>query len=159
MASQTEKLGLYTWLENDPVDFEQLNNNFEKLESCSMVVESGTKTSGYSGGPSGYNATWYYKKYSDKTIEMSTKLEFTNLKCNYGESAPYHSGDSTVYFPFNFSKIYDVQMSLASNTLGWVVNVTGQSIIDKIMFKVMNVVKEETESYKQVYITVKGVEV
>lgn len=88
---------------------------------------------------------------------MSTKLEFTNIKCNGGSKAPYYSGPSTVQFPFSMSEVYDVQMHLASNTIGWVSDITGKSVLDSVMFRVMAMEYEDDYIYKQVYITVKGV--
>ena len=156
MPNTTSKLSLNTWLENDVVDFEKVNENFEKLDNMVMCIESGTKTANFSGGTTSA-ATWQYKKFSDRTVEMSAKLEFTNLKCNGGSGSPYYSGDSKVYFPFSFSSVYDVQMHLASNTIGWVSDITGKSVLDYVMFRVMGTEYESENVYKQVFITVRGV--
>lgn len=156
MPNTTTNLGLNVWLENDVVNFEDFNENFEKIDDLIMCIESGTITSGYSGGVSG-NATWRYKKYSDGTVEMSTKLEFTNVKCDGGSAAPYYSGTSVVNFPFSMSSVYDVQMHLASNTIGWISDVTERSVLNNVSFRVMGMEYEDTYIYKQVYINVKGV--
>ncbi len=156
MPNKTTNLGLNVFLENEVVDFEQINNNFETIDKQIYCVESGTITSNYTGGSSSV-AVWRYKKYSDGTVEMSTKIEFTNLKCNGGNSAPYYSGDSTLYFPFTLSEVYDVHMHLASNTIGWVSDTTGYSINDFVIFKIMSMSLEEDYIYKQVFINVKGV--
>lgn len=156
MPNQTAKNSFNTFLENEPVDWEQINANWKKLDGMNLCVESGTKTASYTGGTSSA-VTWRYKKYADKTVEMSAKLEFDNLKCNGGSSAPYYSGNSQVFFPFNFTEVYNVQIHLASNTIGWVSNITGKSVLDYIMFKVMGMTSESTNIYKQIMITVKGV--
>lgn len=156
MPNKTKNLGLNTWLESEVVDFEQVNENFETLDAMPMCIESGTKTANYTGGVSG-TTVWRYKKYSDKTIEMSTKMEFTNIKCNGGDVSPYYSGISEVHFPFTLSSVYCVQMHLASNTFGWVTNITGSSVLDLVKFRILNPTKEEEGTYKQVFITVKGV--
>lgn len=156
MATKTPKLGLNIWLENDPVNFEEVNENFKKIDDMVMCIESGEVSSSYSGGVSG-STTWKYKKYSDGTIDMSTKMEFTNIKCNGGSSAPYYSGTLSLYFPFTLSQVYDVQMHLASNTIGWVSDITGQSVLDKVMFRLLNMEYESDYKYKQVFINVKGV--
>ena len=156
MPNQTQNLKLNTWLENEPVDFEQVNDNFRKIDGLVSCVESGTIESSYSGGSSAM-ATWRYKKYSDGTVEMSTKINFTNLKCNGGSSAPYYSGTSTLFFPFQLNQVYDVQMHLASNTIGWVSNITDRSILDYVMFRVMAMELETTDKYKRIFINVKGV--
>lgn len=156
MPNPTTNLGLNTWLENEVVNFEEVNQNFEKLDTMVMCIESGTKTSSYIGGSNDVT-TWRYKKYSDGTIDMSAKLIFTNLKCNGGSAIPYYSVDSKVYFPFSLSEVYDVQMHLASNTIGWVSNITDRSILGYAMFRVMSIKLETTDEYKQIFINVKGV--
>lgn len=156
MATRTPNLGLNTWLESDVVNFEEVNENFEKIDTMVMCTESGEVTSSYSGGVSG-STTWKYKKYSDGTIDISTKMEFTNVKCNGGSAAPYYSGTTTLYFPFTLSQVNDVQMHLASNTIGWVSDITGQSVLDKVMFRLLAMEYESDYEYKQVFINVKGV--
>lgn len=156
MPDKTAKNGFNIFLENDPVDWELINENFEKLDDMSLCYESGSKTAAYTGGTSA-NTTWQYKKYRDGTIEMSTKIEFDNLKCNGGTSSPYYSGTSKVDFPFTMSAVYDVQMHLASNTIGWVSDITGKSVLDYVRFRVMGTALETTNIYKQVFINVKGV--
>ena len=156
MATKTPKLGLNIWLESDPVNFEEVNENIKKIDDMVMCIESGEVSSSYSGGVSG-STTWKYKKYSDGTIDMSTKMEFTNIKCNGGSSAPYYSGTLSLYFPFTLSQVYDVRMHLASNTIGWVSDITGQSVLDKVSFRLLNMESESDYKYKQVFINVKGV--
>lgn len=155
-ANHTPKLGLNIWLENEAVNFEEINANFTKIDSLVNCIESGTATASFSGGTTS-TVTWRYKKYSDGTIDMSAKLEFTNVKCNGGSKAPYYSGNSDVYFPFNLSSIYDVQMHLASNTVGWVSDITSKSVLNKVSFKIMSMDYESSQVYKQVFINVKGV--
>nr|DAI11830.1 MAG TPA: hypothetical protein [Caudoviricetes sp.] len=155
MPNQTAKMQFNTFLENDVVDWSLINDNFEKLDNVVLCVESGEKTAAYSGGVTG-NATWRYKKYSDGSIELYTKMEFDNIKCNGGASSPYYSGTSKVMFPFRLTAVHDVQMHLASNTIGWVSDITGKSVIDYVMFRVMSTAYESTNIYKQVFINVKG---
>lgn len=156
MASKSEKMGFNIFLDTDVVDFELINENFNKLENAVICIESGTKTSSYTGGVSG-STTWRYKKFSDGTIEMTAKMGFDNLKCNGGTTSPYYSGDTKVYFPFTFSSVYDVQMHMASNTIGWVSDITGKSALDHVVFRVMATTKEDSYEYKQIFINVKGV--
>lgn len=154
--NQTKNLKLNTWLENEPVDFEEINDNFEKIDKLPFVIESGSKIGSYTGGSNSSNI-WRYKKYSDGTIEMSTKLEYNNLKCNNGTEAPYYSSDSKVTFPFALKEVYNVQMHLASNTIGWVADITNKTVLDSVTFKVATVYKENDLVYKQVFLNVKGV--
>lgn len=155
MPDQTAKNKFNIFLENEAVDFEQINENFKKLDDMNLCVESGMKTASYSGGVTG-NANWRYRKYADGTIDMFTKLEFDNLKCNGGSEAPYYSGSSKVYFPFTMTAVYDVQMHLASNTIGWVSDITGKSVIDYVLFRVMGMGCETENIYKQIFISIKG---
>ena len=155
MSSKTSKLGLTIWNDTDPVNFEEMNANFKKIDGLVNCIESGTVTSTYTAG---LNSTieWYYKKYTDGTIDMSGVLYYTNLKCNGGDTAPYYSVSSTVNFPFTFSNVYDVQMHLVSNTFGWLADITGETISTNVTFRVCNMSIENDEIYKQVFINIKG---
>lgn len=156
MPNKTGKLNLNTWLENEQVNFEEINENFEKIDKLIICTESGTKTAAYSGG-SDSMATWRYKKYSDGTVEMSTKLSFNTLKCNGGDAAPYISTNSKLFFPFSFSEIYDVQMHLVSEMNGWVSDITSNSVVDYREFRIVGMKQETDNTAKQIYVTVKGV--
>ena len=156
MPISTSHLNLNTWLESEVVDFEEINDNFKKIDALVSCTESGKKTANYTGGSDSV-ATWYYKKYTDKSIEMWAKLNFTNLKCDGGTKSPYYSVDSKVFFPFVLSDVIDVQMHLASNTIGWISDITERSVLDYVRFKVMATEKEVTTLYKRIYISVKGV--
>ena len=155
-VNQTKNIKLNTWLENEPVNFEEINENFEKIDALPMCIESGIKLGTYTGGTQNSNS-WRYRIYSDGTVDMSTKLIFDNLKCNNGSSAPYYSGDSKVTFPFNLKEIYDVQMHLSSSTIGWISDVSDKTALDSVTFRVATVYKEEDLVYKQVFVNVKGV--
>lgn len=156
MPNLTTKLGLNTWLENEVMDVDQLNANFEKLDSMVMCLENEKKTANYTGG-SDTVVTWHYRKHSDGTVDLWTKLSFSSLKCNGGSAFPYYSEDVKIYLPFSLSAITDVQMHLASGTIGWICDVTGKGILDYLQFRVMSTVYESTTLYKEVFINVKGV--
>ncbi len=155
MPNQTAKVQFNVFLENEVVDYEQVNENFEKLDAMALCIESGEKTASYSGGTSG-NATWRYKKYSDGTIELYTKLEFENLKCDGGAAFPYYSGTATVMFPIQLLEVHDVQIHMASSTVGWVCDVTDKNVLDNVRFKIISTTHETTGVYKQVFVNVKG---
>lgn len=158
MASKTDKLKLNIWEETDVVNFEEVNENFKTLDGMVMCIESGTKTAPYTGGYGDSIATWHYKKYSDGTIDMSAKLIYSNLKCN-GETAQgvFYSGSSKVTFPFEFRDVFDIQMHLASNSNGWISDISNKSIYNDLTFRLLAVHKETEEMYKQVFVNVKGV--
>lgn len=155
MPNQTANMGFNTFLENDVVDWELINENFTKLDSVISCIESGDKTAAYSGGVSG-NATWHYKKYSDGSIEMYTKMEFDNIKCNGGSSAPYYSGSVKVMFPLTITAVHDVQMHVACSTAAWVSDITGKNVLDYVMYKIMSTSLETNYEHKQVFVNVKG---
>lgn len=156
MANQTARNKFNIFLENDVVDFEQINANFEKLDGMCLCTESGTKAANYTGTTSG-SILWRYKKYADNTVEMDVKLEFGNIKCNGGSAAPYYSGQVTVYFPFNFSDVYNIQMHMTSNTVGWVQDITAKGSRDSVTFKVLSMTNESVNVYKEISLSVKGV--
>ncbi len=156
MANLTEKNGFNIFLENDVVDFELINANFEKLDGMCLCTESGTKAGNYSGVTSG-TILWRYKKYADKTVELSVKMEFGNIRCNSGTNAPYMSGQINVYFPFKLSNVFNIQTNMSSNTVGWVHDITPNGALDCVSFKVASMQLESVNVYKEISINVKGV--
>lgn len=156
MPNQTKNLGLYTFLESDAVDFEQINENFEKIDKTVICFETGTKTASLSESSEG-TIVWRYKKFTDGTIELTTKIESTSIKSDSGSAAPYSSGDVKMYFPFSLSEIYDVQTHLCSSNGGWISDVTERSVLEYLTLKVMSVTQESSATYKQIFVNVKGV--
>ena len=167
MPNQTAKLKLNTFLENEAVNFEDLNENFEKIDGYVICTGSGTRSSAYTEGANS-TATWHYKKYSDGTIDMSTKLEFTNLVCNRlpgsGSGSVYRSVTSTVNFPFGTYEIYDVQIHLVSDISSydnhaWVSNITDRNVTNALTFRLNSSTNEGSNRSinRQVYINIKGV--
>lgn len=155
MPNTTAKIGFNTFLENDVLDFEKVNENFEKLDKMLLCVESGEKTATYSGDTSG-NATWKYRKYSDGSIDFYTKLELSNTKCSNGSSTPYYSGTFKVLFPFQLTSVDDVQMHVSSTSNTWIADVTDRSIVDNVSFNILSSTSESAAVHKTVYISVKG---
>lgn len=154
MPTPTNNLQLNTFLENEAVDFEAINANFEKIDEFCIAVESGTKTAAYSGAVSG-NAVWTYKKYSDGTLEMYTKLSF-NGACT-GGTGPYYMSHIKAMFPLSLKAVDDVQLNLrSSSNKGWVSDTTDKNILDYVQFTPVSPVSELASNYKEVYINVKG---
>lgn len=157
-SAATTNLGFHKWIDTDAVDFEEINENFEKIDKCVICTESGVKNGTYEcEWSSGGSIEWRYKVYSDGTIDLSAKLLFTNIKCNGGDKIPYYSGYATVKIPFTLSKVYNVQMHVASGTLGWISNITETDVVDHVKFRIMSPEKEINTEYKQIFINVKGV--
>lgn len=155
MSSRTTKLGLITWNDTDYVNFDDMNDNFNKIDSLVNCTKSEVKNASYTGG-SQENAEWYCKTYTDGIMEVSAVLYFTNLKCNGGDEAPYYSGNVTVNLPVTFTHVYNLQLHLSSNTHGWISDITNDTITDKVEFIALNMIKETDAMYKQVFVTVKG---
>lgn len=156
MPNLTTNLGLKTWLEDDTVNFEEINSNFEIIDRVIACKESGTATSQYSGASSG-TARWRHKKYVDGTVELNAKIEFSNLTCNVGSSAPYRTNAITLRLPFSFSEIYSVNFQLGSSTIGWVLDTTARNVKDLLTFQIASMTSESSSVYKEVYVSVKGV--
>ena len=153
MSSKTSNLGLTIWNDTDPVDFEEINSNFQTIDGLANCIESGIVTVSYNGGTN-TDVNWYYKKYSDGVAEACVILSYNTLTCNTGTAAPYESTVSTINFPFTFSAIYNIQMNLVSETTGWIANTSVS--LDRAAFKVCNIVQETEATYKQVCVSVKG---
>lgn len=156
MATKSTKFGFNLFLENDIVNFEELNDNFKKIEDLVLITESGVKSATYTEG-SEANVKWYYRKYSDGTLEMWTKIGYSKLICETGAAGQYSSAESTINFPFAFSSIENVQMSLNADMTGYVVNTTANAVLDSLKLKVISANKESTDIFKQISINVKGV--
>lgn len=86
MPSFTPNMGLTKQYEAENYDVNIVNANLDIIDSFPYIVESGVTTAYMSNA----NATtaqykkidWYYKKYSDGTLEAHTVAQITGLKCN-----------------------------------------------------------------------------
>lgn len=72
--------------ESDALDVSILNSNFSKIDGFPYVVKSGTTTA-YRSNANATTAqykkvTWYYKKWSDGTLEAYAVEAVDGLKCN-----------------------------------------------------------------------------
>lgn len=155
MSSKTKNLGLTTWDDTDPVDFEEINDNFEKIDNLVSCIESGVAQSTYTGGAR-ETVDWHYKKYSDGSVDMTGVVYYTTLLCSNGDAPLYSSDVSDVTFPFEFNDIFDVQMNLTSGTFGWVCNANSATSLDHISLRIYNMWKETADVYKYIYINIKG---
>lgn len=155
-SDKTLNLGFHSWIETDAVNFEEINENFDKIDNLVHCTESGIMTMPYTNG-SNTTAEWYYRKYSDGMVEACADLTYTNLICDQGSEAPYYSAKhSEITLPFTFARVYDLQMHLASNSMSWVTNITGSNISNRVIFRLFNVTVESSELYKQVFVHIVG---
>lgn len=155
MPNITNNIGLYTYLENEVVDFEQINTNFEKIDELVSCIESGVKSAEYSGGSVG-TANWNYKKYTDGTVEMYTGIDVTSLKCNGGTEALYYSSEALVAFPFKIN-IKNIQTHLSSSVVNFVTDDGEMIAKNNVSFKLHSYTKETSTVSKRLFIYVRGV--
>lgn len=157
MPTPTENLKLNIFNEDEVFDVDQINENFQKLDAVPVCIETGVTTASYSGALAG-SANWRYRKFNDGTAEMSTAISFTTLRANQGDAVPYYSNAINLNFPFQMASVYDVQMHMASNTKGWIIDTSNNLITSGVTFVLASSVKEsDADYYKQVFIHIKGV--
>ena len=58
MSSKTSNLGLTIWNDTDPVDFEEINSNFQAIDRLVSCIESGIVTTSYNGETT-TDVNWY----------------------------------------------------------------------------------------------------
>lgn len=97
--------------ESENYDINIQNANWDKLDALPYIVEAGTATAYHSN----VNATtaqykkitWYYRKYSDHTLEAYAVAPITGLKCNDAQKqdGTWRSGFIRFYYPSLGQKI------------------------------------------------------
>ena len=159
-VNRTEKLGLHTWLENEIVDFEEMNENFEIMDALPLCIGSGARSAPYSGSTLTTDAAvWYFRRYSDGVVEISGKFVHNALPVSTGAAAPYTTDQTTITFPITFNKIYSINITCNGyETMCIPVLTTPADITNYISYKLMSFTQETSSEYtdKEVYITVKG---
>lgn len=90
MPSQTPKLKLNVFYENDLFDYEKFNENMQKLETCPICIKSdrtvangAISTQVATDLTAAFNktTTWHWRLYSDGTFEAWTKFSDPSVKC------------------------------------------------------------------------------
>ena len=84
MPDKTKNLGLTIWNDTDYVDFEEINDNFKKLDNSSICKESGIATASYTGGLSASKNSYFDEQVIIKKAVME-----------------YDTTDECLYFSFN----------------------------------------------------------
>lgn len=111
MPTITPNMGLSLPYESEALDVSVLNSNFEKIDSFPYVVESGVTTAYHSntnGAVAQYKKIdWYYKKWSDGTLEAYAVAHISGLACNdkQGQDGTWRSGFIRFYYPSLGQKI------------------------------------------------------
>ena len=164
MGTKTSKLGMTKPSESDFASINTLNANFDILDALVHIKSSGTATStvyGYetSTSPIG-NVTWYYKKYDDGTFAAYTKYSNTELitKNAWGTKGGVYVSDSIEISTPNIgiSAIHNCQINVAGNVFNWPMNITGQTILEKIGMRVASIYQETEKTNKQIFIKMEG---
>lgn len=111
MPTITPNMGLSLPYESEALDVSILNSNFEKIDGFPYVVESGV-TAAYRSNTNATTAQfkkidWYYKKWSDGTLEAYAVAPVEGLACNgeQGEDGTWMSGWIRFYYPALGQKI------------------------------------------------------
>lgn len=156
MAKTEKNLGFNTFVENQIVDFDQVNENFKMIDKMCICTDSNQITAG--------NTSWYCREFADKTVDMTTKIEYADKRCTNGSKAPYYTSDVVVQLPFTLTKIHGIffDLSLAPKSdgnyiYGWVQNVTPKTSLSSVTFRIMAMESETEYINKQVSIHVIGV--
>lgn len=172
MSQTTPRLKFITFLENDYVNFNDINHNFEILEKTGLCVESGTNDVTRSG----VSANWYYKKFlnSTKTSPMYT-VEASTFITNEGtwtckeditkgRQSCWISDKIKVPLPniISSSNIYDMQASirLSSSTtdpnINWI-TFEKDDLDGMVQFRAISPVQEKDGIPKIASIQVKAI--
>lgn len=157
MPKTTTNLQFNLFEETDVVDFELINQNFEKIDNTKLWIGSDKTASTYSIGEVNGTASWYYKEMSDRHVEMYTKIDLDTLKCSNGSGVPYYSDTVTLNLPVPLDSVHDVQMHLNSSTVGWIIDETGANMSSFVKFKVASFNHEPSVIYKQIFVSIKGI--
>lgn len=161
MAVKTENLNLNTWLESDYVNFEEINENFETIDTFIVATEAGTVTSTYTDGSgiSG-NITWRYKKYSNKTIEIVAAVDVHNWLANtqFGETGIYGTTDMTINMPFSFVNLYDTHVNVQCPNAMLIFNKTAITEATALTIQAAGFTSETDTDTKRIILNIRGVE-
>lgn len=168
MPGSTTRYGFNTFMENDYVDWDLINQNFNNLDGKIMCIASQKYPAFYylDGSDQSITASnqWQYKEYADKTFELSISVPHSNLACGVGAASPYASSSVAIVFPDSMKnrvqEVSCVQVSLKSEvTVGYVINQTPTNVLDRVVYKAYSNALESNPAtaVKSVDILVKGV--
>lgn len=177
MSTKTDNLQMNKWFENDPVNFEEVNDNFLKLDDCTQCFERGAITSNYSGGLNGVG-TWIYRKYTGwnmkksddgvsiiKTVEACVVVDASSLNISTPDSAMstlFHSSEVQIDLPFEIASLSYINIRLTGNVYGGIIDNTKYEsnlsmLGKKLKIQLWSMKKEESSIPKKIMINLKGV--
>lgn len=107
-TNKTTNLNLHSWIDTDSVDFEEINENFSKLDAASndYVVDHGS------------NAYWSWRKWNSGRCELwgtsgQASSSETNVWTQYGSL--YYREASSPELPF---AVYDIATYISPLSYG-----------------------------------------
>lgn len=169
MPASTPNMKLSLPYESEALDVSVLNANFTKIDSFPYIVESGETTAYMSNGNAEIaqykKITWYYKKYSDGTLEAHTVAPVTGIPCNMARGNLFVSKYLRFYYPSLGQKIIFNRNCFASNadsdsSCVWVQDVSqpgdGSDNVSYESVRLMSATKETTSADKNFYLSFKG---
>lgn len=170
MPSTTPNMGLTLPYESDNYDISVFNENFTKIDELPYIVEAGTAKAYHSNGNATVanyrQVTWYYKKYSDGTLEAHTVTPWSSWPCNISTtSGVWMSVFVRFHYPALGQKIIFHRSATVSQTddtsVGmWASDVScpgeGNDNLSYQSIRLLSLAKEETERYKNVYLSFKA---
>ena len=165
MGTKTSKLGMTKPSESDYASINTLNANFDIIDALVHIKSSGTATStvyGYETNTSSIgNVTWYYKKYDDGTFAAYCKYSNTELltknSWGSGSKSVYVSDSITINTPnIGISAIHNCQINIAGNVFNWPMNITGETILERIGIRAASIYQETEKTNKQIFIKIEG---
>lgn len=157
--------------ESEPVDINVINENFLKDDAFPFVLASGTVTANRMQPGSTTSVaeklTWYYKKWSDGTLEAYAVAHVANLACNDSQKqdGTWRSKFLRFIYPsLGQKKIFNRSMCISGADLGssgyWAEDVSspgdGADNASYQTIRCVSTVKETTTKDKNIYVGFKG---
>ena len=167
MPTTTPKLGLVKPYESDYYDVNTLNANMDTIDNLTHIVASGTATSTRSQvnawDTNGGTVTWYWKKYSDGTLEAYARFIITNLRCNAKQDdGTWYSGYIQVNYPdlgqdVIFHRSVSVGCVNAVGIMNWAIDTAKYgTVVDATAFTLVSIAEEPSNIEKCIYVGFKG---
>ena len=159
MATQTSKLGFNTWLPSDYMNVSELNENFNKIDTYVMCTKSEIISTTTSNDDQ-TNTDWFYKEYSDGTIELYAAVRMSKIKCDRSstadvETAPYYSSSIDIHLPKLISEIYSLQITAGGGTMVMCEDTTNLSR-SYVSFSLAKFTKDLVDTAYLIYVDIKG---
>lgn len=167
--ANTTNLNFKLFLESDYVDFNDINNNFEIIDSLHIPIKHFKSDLTWKVGNTAMGVSkWNVSLYADKEFEMSTSFTVSNLPANESigtNTGMYKTKTINIPFPTANLEITGIDFVSLNTRMGNEVysipyNITETSkIMSQLDIQIASATNETTGSIKDktVYITVKGV--